>query len=78
MPLPSDDLQIVDYIAAGYMFAPTNDPKWTDNGDGTATYDADATDFAGNTVPGQIGFLEQVCVSIDLIVQAPLEVELAG
>ena len=68
--VPSDDVQIIDYIPAGYMFAPGNDPKWTDNGDGTATYDTDAADFAGNTVPGQIGFLEQVCVSVDLIVMA--------
>ncbi|WP_235293955.1 T9SS type A sorting domain-containing protein [Portibacter lacus] len=67
--VPSDDLQIVDYIPSGYAFAPSNDPKWTDNGDGTATYDADPSDFAGNTTPGQIGFLEQVCVNIELIVQ---------
>ena len=68
--VPSDNIQIVDYIPAGYMFAPTNDPKWTDNGDGTATYQTDAADFVGTSMPGQIEFLEQVCTSIDLIVQA--------
>ncbi len=65
--VPTDSVVIIDYIPAGYTFSAGNDPKWTDNGDGTATYNTDDTDFPPS---GQILFLEQVCTTIDLVVQS--------
>ena len=63
--VPTDSIVIVDYIPLGYTFSMSNNTKWTDNMDGTATYHTDASDFPG----GAIEFLEQVCVDINLIVQ---------
>ena len=66
--VPTDSVNIIDYIPLGYSYATTNDAAgWTFDGT-NATIALDDSDLPG----GLLEFLEQVCVTIDLIVENPM------